>query len=291
MSLRLSTILVLASFSAAAPATFGKWIRLATADFELYTDEPQTIAEETIRQCERLRGFYEQLPEYRQQKWSLVRLVRFASAEQFAPYKSTGWEAGHYESNGNRDWIAIGPESSPARLAAVLAHEYHHLVAARAGMRLPPWLKEGLAEFFSVLRPASNGIEAGVPLPARLETLHRREWLPIDALLTRGEETFHAMQSGDADIFYAESWLLTHLLAGAPPYAAAFPKFLALIDRGMSARDTFQSVFGRSPEAVEIDLREHFNQGASSSRVFPNPPEPGPRPSSQPPPPPVSKSR
>ena len=116
------------------------------------------------------------------------------------------WEAGHYESNGSRDWIAIGPGSNSTDRATTLAHKYHHLVAERAGMRLPPWLGEGLAEFFSTLKPSGDKTQAGALIPARLESLKRGRWLSIDALTAVDEKAFSALRADDAGLFYAESW-------------------------------------------------------------------------------------
>ena len=69
---------------------------------------------EAIAGPEWLRSLFEQLPEYRQGQLSPVRIVQFSSTEQFAPYKSTDWEAGHYESVQWRD-ASVHAQSGAAR--------------------------------------------------------------------------------------------------------------------------------------------------------------------------------
>ena len=245
-----------------------KWIRLSTPNFELYTNDSVAAGQQTIGYCEQLRSFFVQLPEYQQRQLSPVRIVEFSSAEQFRPYKATAWEAGHYESNGSRDWIAIGPGSNSTDRATTLAHEYHHLVAERAGMRLPPWLREGLAEFFSTLKPSGDKTQAGALIPARLESLKRGRWVNIDALTAVDEKSFSALKADDADLFYAERWMLTHLAAAAPQYASNFPKLVAVLNQALPASDAFQLAFGRSLDAVERDLRNYLESQPKSVILF-----------------------
>jgi hypothetical protein len=86
-------------------------------------------------------------------------------------------------------------------------------------MRLPPWLREGLAEFFSTLKPAGDKTQVGALVPAHVETLRRRGWLSVEALISADEKAYHAFQPEEAALFYAESWILTHLLETTPEYA------------------------------------------------------------------------
>jgi hypothetical protein len=49
----------LLAFLLALPLTAAdKWIRLSTANFELYTNNSEAAGRETIRTCEQLRRFY-----------------------------------------------------------------------------------------------------------------------------------------------------------------------------------------------------------------------------------------
>jgi Protein of unknown function (DUF1570) len=247
----------------------GKWIRLSTPNFELYTDNSEALGRETLRSCEQLRSFFSQLPDYQQRQLAPVRIVEFSSKDQFKLYQSMEWEAGHYESNGSRDWIALGPDSTPAIRAATLAHEYHHLVAARAGLRLPRWLTEGQAEFFSTLKPSGEKTQVGALIPSRLETLRRGRWLSVEALTAVDEQSFSAFKADDAELFYSESWILTHLLEVTPRYAPNFPKLVAILNQSAPPADAFQLAFGRDAGAVDKDLRSYLAQEPKSALLFP----------------------
>ena len=58
----------------------------------------------------------------------------------------------------------MGPEANTANHGRLLAHEYHHMAAARAGMRLPRWLSEGLAELYSTVESAGDKTLIGEPI-------------------------------------------------------------------------------------------------------------------------------
>ena len=261
--------LVLAALLALPLAAAERWIRLSTSNFELYTNDSEAVGRETIRTCERLRRFYEQLPEYRQKQLAPVRIVGFSSKEQFRSYQSVAWEAGHYETNGNRDWIALGPAANPAMRAAMQAHEYHHMVAARAGLRLPHWLSEGLAEFYSTLTPAGNKTMAGHPIAHHLETLQASNWLSLRALATVDDQEFRALTGAGVHLFYAESWIVVQFLSTSPEYGPNFPKLLAAANEGRPVAEAFERAFGRSVEVVEKDVRSYLGQKANPAREFP----------------------
>ena len=91
-------------------------------------------------------------------------------------------------------------------LASTLQHEYVH--AALAGLDLPAWLGEGLAEYFE--RPfGKRGPTAGeIAVLRRLVAVGR--WIPLDQLSTR---TFAGLDELSASAAYLESLaLVTHLM-------------------------------------------------------------------------------
>lgn len=117
-----------------------QWIELKTSRFELYSGASEQTARATLQRLEQMDAFLSKVPEFKPKSEAPVRVVIFSTAEQFAPYKAKNYEAGHYEFSGVRDWIAFGPVYDPL----VVAHEFTHLTAQRAGLQLPHWLNEGL---------------------------------------------------------------------------------------------------------------------------------------------------
>ena len=73
---------------------------------------------------------------------------------------------------GSQDYIVMGTDD-PAKFG-LAAHEYAHLVLRAPAFQLPPWLKEGLAEFFATLHVTEHATELGGVLPGRLQHSPKR---------------------------------------------------------------------------------------------------------------------
>ena len=114
----------------------------------------------------------------------------------------------------------------PAKFG-LAAHEYAHLVLRTSASQLPPWLKEGLAEFFATLQITEHGTELGGALPGRVRTLQHRTWTPLADVFALSEEAQKNQERSTADLFYAESWALTEMLLLSPKYALGFQQIPA----------------------------------------------------------------
>ena len=248
------------------------WIRLTSPHFELYTDGSEASGRNTIQGFEQLRSFYAQIPEYRQRNLLPARIVEFASLESFNPYRSAGLEAGHYESNGDRDWIALGPMSSSEGRSRLIAHEYNHLIVARAGLRLPAWLTEGLAEVFSTAGPAGERTSVGGIGTQDLPVLKSRTWGNLDSLVAMDAKAFAAMMNGSKEesvhMFYSDCRGLAHMLYLAPGYSEHFPKFLSGLNQGKTTAEALRTAFGRESGEVARDLRAYWQQQQQPVRLF-----------------------
>jgi tetratricopeptide (TPR) repeat protein len=147
--------------------------------------------------------------------WTPARPVSIylpASRREFSRIARETYEEGLYQSGPRVDWLTLNPESAfPTDIAA---HEYLHAVLAHRLPDLPPWLNEGLCEYFATLAFESQAnqwrIVAGRPPGNRLAVLRRSSpWTR-----PRLEEIYR-----DTDA-YAWAWAFTHRLAHDP----AFPQ-------------------------------------------------------------------
>ena len=93
----------------------------------------------------------------------------------------TTWEP---EARITSSWAADDPVKF-----GLAAHEYAHLALRAPALQMPPWLNEGLAEFFATLRITGHATELGGPLPGRLQTLASRDWMPVADLMSLSEES------------------------------------------------------------------------------------------------------
>ena len=71
----------------------------------------------------------------------------------------------YHRPGAERDYIVL---SEAGRTSCPTAtHEYVHLNGNHAGMKLPPWLNEGLADLYSTLKPEGQKILVGSLVPGR----------------------------------------------------------------------------------------------------------------------------
>ena len=76
------------------PGAESRWIRLRTAEFEVYSNASPRAARDTLREFEQVRGFFLQRSNKQPSKASPVRLVLFGSDKEF-----TSWPINHAAAN------------------------------------------------------------------------------------------------------------------------------------------------------------------------------------------------
>ena len=207
----------LSALALASPA----WRLTRNADFEIYTQtaDPQALA--TLTWLEQLRTFFD----LNQSEKRPVRVIIFASEQEYQPYRLRSAADAYFVGNGNQEYIVLGV-GNPAKLG-LAAHEYAHLVLRARGNQFPPWLAEGLADFLSTLRVSGHSTELGGVLTGRVRILQTRSWMPLEDLLAVSPEAKERQDRSTAGLFYAESWALTEMLLLSPKYGPAFQKTFA----------------------------------------------------------------
>ena len=158
----------------------------------------------------------------------------------------------------SQDYIVL--PSPGAQDFGLAAHEYTHLVLHASKLRLPLWLSEGLAEFFSSVHLRERGSEVGSELPMRAETLRRHTWLPLSQLISLDTRSPVLQTREGAAIFYAESWALARLLISSGAYGPHFREFITTIGAGGTASDAIAKTYGKSLDTVLADLRISLEQ-------------------------------
>jgi len=207
--------LSLPCFAAPVPA----WRLTRSQHFDIYAQTSDQRARAILTWFEQLRTFFGQ------PQGTPVRIIVFASEREYQPYRLRSTADAYYVGTGNQNYIVMGSDD-PLKFGLV-AHEYAHLVLRNSGLQMPPWLSEGLAEFFATLRITGRSAELGGPLRGRLRTLEARTWMPLRDLMSLSEESKRRQDRNAADLFYAESWALTEMLLLSPKYAPGFQKILA----------------------------------------------------------------
>ncbi|HYW46212.1 MAG TPA: tetratricopeptide repeat protein [Bryobacteraceae bacterium] len=222
-----------------------------SARFEVYSQAGDQAARAALVWFEELRAFLVSAglnPDGPAGGAARVRVIGFRSAKEYQPYRLHPGSEAYYVGTESREYIVM--PALGAGQFGMAAHEYAHAVLDGVGLRLPVWMSEGLAEFFSTIRIGDRGCTIGGDLPGRTRELQRGGWISLARLL----EATGAGASA-SELFYAESWILTDMLARSPEYAARFSVLVGTLASGASGERALSTVYGKSLDAIERDAR------------------------------------
>ena len=269
-SMRFAKLLLAAGTTAAAAFPAGsadEWVHLNTPHFEIYTDAGEKKGREAILYFEQVRGFVAEITHANWDQAVPVRIVAFKSEKQFRPYAPNGAAVAYYAATQSRDYIVM--EDIDSEHFPIAIHEYMHLVIRHAGVKLPTWLNEGLADVFSTLRPAGKDAVIGEVLKGHVRTLAIEKWLDFETLTSVNESSRNYSEKSRAGVFYAESWALAHMMYLSRDYHDGFARFLATLNEGKSTAEALRIVYNSTPVKVFDDLHGYMRQNTINIGVFP----------------------
>jgi len=268
-----------AGFGAAElPRVRAPWLKMATANFELYTTADEDAGRSVVYRLERLRTILQPIlawrgeprGEPRDEREKAVCIIAFGSRDEFQAYAPIGRSIGYFLPGARRDFVVLDGSRAESR---AVEHEYVHFVMAQSGLRLPPWLNEGLAELYSNLQESRSGerTEIGRLIPGRVASLRQDAWIGLDRLISADPDSPIFNSAEMVDSAYAESWLLTHMLVLDPRYQDRFSSLLSALQT-LDTAEAFRQVYGKPVAEEERDLKRYLEAAQTNIRILGDPP-------------------
>jgi hypothetical protein len=249
----------LAGVTWAAPAD--PWLRIQSANFELFTTSGERAGRELVQHFEQVRGFFLQVFGLKSGARKPVRIVAFHSEKEFQPYRPNEVATAFFHPGSEHDYILMS--SADPDHYQVATHEYTHLLIGQMEGFVPLWLNEGLAELYSTMQQEGPQLVIGLAPGGRPQSLAEDRWIDLGALLaTNGTSPLYNEKSR-ASMFYAESWALVHMLNLDHDYR---PHLGAMLDalKTLESAQAFEKAYGKSLAQVQADLRAYV--GGTSLR-------------------------
>jgi len=221
------------------------WNEVRTAHVTVVTDANRDVAQRVAQQLEDLRQVLSLAVPALVVESAPIEVLLFRDASLFATYAPT-WHGlrdpvtGYFQTAPDVRRVLLADD--PARLQAVAQHEYTHALLDAAMPEAPLWLSEGLAEYFSTFRAQSDEAEAGAPVRDHLDWLHEHDLMPLADLFATDPKSAAYHEGDRRGTFYAESWLLTHMLLSSGDDDLGRLEEVLLATRG---GETFASAFAR----------------------------------------------
>ena len=149
--------------------------------------------------------------------------------------------------------LAFFTESLPrSRVLHVVQHEgFHQYAHSRFAGKLPPWVNEGLAEFFGEAIVVDGRVIVGQaspgPVHALRKAIEQRQTVDFLRMLTMDLDAWNAnVRAGSAGIQYMQAWSMVQFLGWAEGgrHQRAFEGYLRLIHGGTPSDRAFVQAFG-----------------------------------------------
>jgi hypothetical protein len=242
-----------------------RWLRGESAHFEIYSSAGERDSTETLRQFEKVREFFLQAIGTSESTQDKTRLIVFGSGKDYEPYKLNGFAAAWYMQGRERDCIVIG--NSGAGMLPMAVHEYVHLLTRRAGLDLPPWLNEGVAELYSTLEARGDKVLVGSLIPGRMQGVLREQW-NMREVLSAGHSSPLYNEKSRVSAIYNVGWALTHMLALSDEYRGRFASLLEAIIQGKDSIAAIRQVYQLSPEHLEDRLITYLGGSSFQGSLF-----------------------
>ncbi len=254
------------SITAASTLSAAEWSKAASTNFELYTTAGERDAHQTLQLFEQVRAFFMEVKSSNVTTRLPVTLVGFRNPKEYKPYAINEVAAAYFTGDEQRDYIvmsSLGAENTPTAI-----HEYTHLLVRHSGLKMPIWLNEGFADLYSTLKPVGNQILLGTVPQGRAYVLSQEKWFPLPALFAVAHDSPEYNEKNRVGIFYAQSWLLTHMLALGDNYRDKFSTFVAQLSASGSAEDSFAKVYGKTLAQIQTDLNAYYRSSSLKGVLF-----------------------
>ncbi|HYG11259.1 MAG TPA: tetratricopeptide repeat protein [Pyrinomonadaceae bacterium] len=268
----LAALCLLYVVSPAATATAAKdgWVGVRSPHYLLVGDTTESEIREVAIRFEQFRKAFSQLFPASGLSSSVPTTVvvfkDFDSYKQYRPlYQGRPTEfISYFQSGLDINYIALPLDRDRESLYVKLFHESVHLLLDSRARRIPDWLNEGLAQYFSTFEfdLAANKNILGKPVAGNLALLRKNRLLPLANLFAVDRASADYNESERNGIFNAQSWALVHYLLTADNGRRQLQllRFIELTAAGAPFEKSFRQSFKVGYETMEEELREYVRR-------------------------------
>lgn len=245
----------------------GKWTKVTMKNFTLVGPAGEKKLKMVGSKLEQFRATLSLImPKARLESSVPTTVYVFDSYDEFQSYfqyaKNERKIGGVFISTVDANYINLSVENRGYDIYDVIFHEYFHYVLRQNMARVPTWLHEGMAEYFSTFDIDESGtkVKIGIPAARRVAELKKREFLPLDKLFAVNGRSPEYRESDKAGVFYAESWALVHYLLNADKGARnqQFYNFIDSLNSGTTPQTAFEKSFNTDYKTMQKELENYI---------------------------------
>jgi Tfp pilus assembly protein PilF len=218
----IALVAVVSLFDLAAAQSAESWTSFRTKGFSIMGNAAQPELQAAAVKVEQFRWAVSRLyPYLKLDNGKPTQIVIFRDAQayfEFLPRRPDGSAdvgvAGYFQAGEDANYITLAVSHRQLDPLSTAVHEYVHLLidANFDRTKLPPWLSEGIAEYFETLRLDDKNIVLGDAQPEHLRLLRRSPAIPLDEFFTLNAKDLRTMAPEKRRLYYAQAWAVVHLL-------------------------------------------------------------------------------
>lgn len=237
--------------TAAPAAAESSWVEVRSPHFRVVSDAVVDEARGVASELERIRSVYLSVLGPEVEPGDPILVFASADAEGFEELVPPKWRK-----DGRARWAGLFLEA-PSGYTILLRldlrgdlrfrtvyHEYFHYLTRRNIGPLPPWLNEGLADYWATVDIRDEEILVGRPDYDYLRLVKRNAPLPLETLFAAGNDSPHYRREETMTLFYAQSWALTHFLQSDERRRRELATYVSLLGSGADALRAAREAFG-----------------------------------------------
>ncbi|HEY0098451.1 MAG TPA: tetratricopeptide repeat protein [Pyrinomonadaceae bacterium] len=170
----------------------------------------------------------------------------------------------YFQSGLDVNYIALPLDKDRESLYVRLFHESVHLLLDSQSRRVPDWLNEGLAQYYSTyeFNLAQDRNILGKPVAGNLALLRKQKLLPLETLFAVDRASASYNEREKSGIFNAQSWALVHYLMNADGGRRQLQllRFIELSAAGVPFEKSFSQSFKAAYRTIEAELQEYIRR-------------------------------
>lgn len=246
------------------------WLSVQSQHFTLIGNADEQVIRQVGLRLEQFRAAVTRLFEPDPQRAALpITVIVFKDDRSYQPFKplyqgQPAPVAGYFQAGDDAAYITLAAGGQRMHLEAVIFHEYAHLLTSSAGRRLPTWLSEGIAEYYSTFEIGGDAkrLWIGRTVASHLRLLRERPLLPLATLLAVNEESPFYNENDKKNLFYATSWALVHylMLGNDGQRQPQLRQFISALATDQAVATSFRQAFQTDYATLESELQDYLQR-------------------------------
>lgn len=243
------------------------WVLATSPGIEIASAAGEQRTLELARELQIFRALARTLSQAPVEPRVPTRILVFPDRRAYVHFGSSS-TAGEFHESLRGFVLAMSADDPSAR--HTLFHEYVHFLLHNQSMSYPTWYDEGFAELLGGASIREHVVTVGALVGREATLANEDRLLPLETLL--GARAYADAETR-IDGFYAQSWLLAHLLilghhAGYPQRVDSLRAYLAALQTAPDWRGAFDAAFPEGLDALAGDL-ESYRQRVTSGVYLP----------------------